>query len=408
MFELLLLVTLVGFALSNHRRLGAGNPYQIFFFVWLTVLGGYYLTKDLFIRLDDTFVFLTLVSQYFALFLMVICYLKSAGTSGAYTVPDLSSVRVRKALYYPILLVVVVGIYPTFLKATELANGHSVFSIVGYMTLRNSITYENKSFGVFSYFIPLSMVLSMVSAVAYRNKATYLPVFILSLLVSLFYCYLATGRTYILMLFCFVFMPFFTAKLFSRKLLILVAFIFISLFLFIAGMTGKGISFDNTVSQNIRTFQENIVAYTTAPFVAMGYLFENFSEPEYGRNSLRFFYAVLERLGLAEVESVELIKEYVSTPFPTNVYTVYEVYFRDFLYWGFLIPPLFLLLHFWLFRKAVIRGGRWILFYAASTYPLVMVFFQDQYFSLTSQWIQIAFWLTLLCSRIKQTEASDD
>ena len=67
MFEALLLVTFIGFVLSNHGRLGTGNPYQIYFFVWLTVYSGYYLTRDLFIRIDDTFVFVTLVSQYFAL-----------------------------------------------------------------------------------------------------------------------------------------------------------------------------------------------------------------------------------------------------------------------------------------------------------------------------------------------------
>lgn len=399
MFEALLLVTFIGFVLSNHGRLGTGNPYQIFFFVWLTVYVGYYLTRDLFIRIDDTFVFVTLVSQYFALFLLIISYLKSAGISPTQKAPDLASIQLNKWCYYPLFFLVVAGAYPTYLKATELANGQSIFTIIGFMTLRNSITYENRDFGIFGYLTPLSIIITMVSSVAWKNRQIYFIVFFISLLSSLFYCYMATGRTFILMLFCFVFMPFFIAKIFSRASLIVTGIIFVSLFLFIAGMTGKGISFDNTFTQNVRTFQENIVGYTTAPFVAMAHLFANFETPEYGSNSLRFFFAVMQKLGLADVQSVDLVKDYVMTPFPTNVYTVYEVYYRDFLYYGYFIPPLFLLLHFWLYRSAVVRGGRWIMFYAASTYPLVMVFFQDQYFSLTSQWIQMIFWLTLLCAR---------
>lgn len=399
MFEALILVTFIGFVLANHSRLGTGNPYQIFFFVWLTVYIGYYFTRDLFIRIDSAFVFVTLVSQYFTLFLLIISYLKSSGVTQARRAPDLLTIQLKKWFYYPLFVLVVIGAYPTYLKAIELANGQSIFTIVGFMTLRNSITYENRDFGILGYLTPLSIIVTMVSAVSWRNRQIYFLLFLVSLLTSLFYCYMATGRTFILMLFCFVFMPFFIARVFSRASLILTGVVFLSLFLFIAGMTGKGISFDNTFSQNVRTFQENIVGYTTAPFVAMAHLFANFDTAEYGVNSLRFFFAVLQKLELADVQSVQLVKDYVMTPFPTNVYTVYEVYYRDFLYYGFFIPPLFLVLHFWLYRSAVVRGGRWIMFYAASTYPLVMVFFQDQYFSLTSQWIQMIFWLTLLCER---------
>ena len=403
MFEALLLVTFIGFLLSNHGRLGTGNPYQIYFFIWLTVYTGYYLTSDLFIKLDGTFVFVTLVSQYFALFLLIISYFTQKNTA-----PDLSTITVNKWVYYPLFLLVVGGAYPTYLKAIELANGQSIFTIIGFMTLRNSITYEGRDFGIFGYLTPLSMILAMVTAVGFRNRKINVLYFFLILIVALFYCYMATGRTYILMLFCFVFMPFFIAKIFSKKSLITTAIVFVSLFVFIAGMSGKGVSFDNTFSQNVRTFQENIVGYTTAPFVAMSQLFSNFDEPEYGVNSLRFFFAVMQKLGLADVQSVELVKEYVMTPFPTNVYTVYEVYYRDFLYYGYFIPPLFLLFHFLLYRYSVLKGGRWIMLYTMSTYPLVMVFFQDQYFSLISQWIQMIFWLTLLCTKSRQAGARSD
>jgi oligosaccharide repeat unit polymerase len=101
-------------------------------------------------------------------------------------------------------------------------------------------------------------------------------------------------------------------------------------------------------------------------------------------------------LGLSNIQPVALIKEFTYVPDLTNVYTVYEVYFRDFSYSGILIPPLFLVGHYWLYRKALLFGGVWIFYYSASVYPLVMQFFQDQYFSILSLWIQVAFWFWLI------------
>jgi oligosaccharide repeat unit polymerase len=159
-------------------------------------------------------------------------------------------------------------------------------------------------------------------------------------------------------------------------------------------------------SENLESFLENLISYTIAPVLALFGLMNTELMLDYGLNSLRGLIAVLYSFGLIESPPVNLIKNYEFVPNPTNVYTVYEVYFRDFYYFGLLIPPLFLLVHWWLYAKALRIGGRWVFYYAASVYPLLMQFFQDQYFSLFSMWVQVGFWYWLFLKSEKQNTLS--
>jgi oligosaccharide repeat unit polymerase len=126
--------------------------------------------------------------------------------------------------------------------------------------------------------------------------------------------------------------------------------------------------------------------------LAFSQLFESSPSPDWGVHTFRFFIALQYVLGISAITPKPLVREFDFVPDPTNVYTAYDVYFRDFAYFGILVPPTFLILHYWLYRKAMRLGGVWIFYYSASVYPLVMQFYQDQYFSLLSMWIQIIFW----------------
>jgi oligosaccharide repeat unit polymerase len=123
-------------------------------------------------------------------------------------------------------------------------------------------------------------------------------------------------------------------------------------------------------------------------------------EPKYayGANTFRFFYALLFKIGISDVKPQELIREYMYIPDPINVYTVYENYYLDYSYYGMIIPGIFLIVHYLLYAKARRKSGVWTFYYASSTYPLIMQFFQDQYFSLLSIWLQVIFWYYLFIS----------
>jgi oligosaccharide repeat unit polymerase len=173
-------------------------------------------------------------------------------------------------------------------------------------------------------------------------------------------------------------------------------------------MTAKGIGLESDLSGNLLSIFESLRSYVAAPILACSILFNSLTSYDLGQNSFRTIIAILNAVGLDDLEPINLIRGYVAVPWPTNVYTVYEVYFKDFSMIGFYIPSLMLVIHFWLYKKAQTIGDKWLFIYAASVYPLVMQFFQDQYFSLLSMHVQIVFWCVLLFKSSKQIKIEND
>ncbi len=279
-----------------------------------------------------------------------------------------------------------------YIKALSLSDGIDIFSVLGYIQLRSSMTDDGQTIGFVGYFSTLSYVVSSISVILYITKQIGAFRLLFSIGVSLFYVYLGTGRTTVLLFLLLIFIPLILLKFFKLREVLISSLLVIALFIFIAGMTAKGISVEAGFSENLTSFLENIRSYTVAPFLALSeFINSNFSVG-LGINTFRTFFAFAYYFGLTDEAPIALIRGYAFVPDPTNVYTVYEAYFRDFAYVGIFIPPFFLLAHWWLYRKAMRVGSIWIFYYAASAYPLMMQFFQDQYFSLLSTWVQVGFW----------------
>ncbi len=110
--------------------------------------------------------------------------------------------------------------------------------------------------------------------------------------------------------------------------------------------------------------------------------------PAYGQHMLRTVFAVTDKLGFDT--PMPLLSEFVKVPVLTpNVYTVYHPYFTDFSYCGAVVIQFFLgLWHGRLYKKAGQGDPLSVCLYALFLYPLFMQFFEDEYFSLLSKWIQ--------------------
>jgi oligosaccharide repeat unit polymerase len=109
-----------------------------------------------------------------------------------------------------------------------------------------------------------------------------------------------------------------------------------------------------------------------------------------GTNTFRFFYAILNRLGY-DIEVPKLVNDFITIGLNsnTNVYTIYYFYAQDFGLFYAMIIMLFLgIFHGFLYKKMCSKNPYWVYWYALSCYPLFMQFFQDQYFSLLSTWLQ--------------------
>jgi oligosaccharide repeat unit polymerase len=390
MLELLLLLTLGGLTLASHRRMGLANPFQIYFLIWLLVFFGYYFYATSFIKLQSEFLVLMLITKSIAILFLIVILIN---TTTKNQVISNNSVNIKNRSLLDIAQILVLLIIPlVYKKALSLSNGVDIFSVLGYVQLRAAMTEDGQGFGFLNYFYVLSYVLSSISVILYINKKIGVLRLSASIAISLFYVYIGTGRTGALLLLLLIFIPLVLLKIFRLKGIFIFSLLVIILFVFIAGMTAKGVSVESGTLENIESFLENIRGYTVAPILAFSKFIDLNNSVGFGENIFRTFFAIFYSLGMTDIPPIALIRDYTYVPDATNVYTVYEVYFRDFSYFGIFIPPLFLLFHWWLYRKALQKGGIWIFYYAASSYPLMMQFFQDQYFSLLSSWVQIGFW----------------
>jgi oligosaccharide repeat unit polymerase len=390
MLELLLLITIAGFTLASHRSMGLANPFQIYFLIWLLVFFGYYFSGNSYIKVQPEFLMLFLVAKSISFMLLIIILKNSSLRLAARTI---TVIKVKNASLVSIAQIIVTVLMPfAYSKALSLSGGFDIFSVLGYIQLRSSMTEDGQGFGFLAYFSVLSYIVSSISVVMYVKKEIGIVRLIFSISVSLFYVYLATGRTGVLLLLILLFAPSILLKIIKIKAILIFSLLVTILFVFIASMTAKGISIDANFSENLKSFLENIRGYTVAPFLALSVFINSEFSLGFGENIFRTFFALAYSLRLTDQAPIALIKSYAYVPDATNVYTVYETYFRDFYYIGILIPPFFLLFHWWLYTKSMKLGGIWIFYYSASIYPLMMQFFQDQYFSLLSTWVQVGFW----------------
>ena len=107
-----------------------------------------------------------------------------------------------------------------------------------------------------------------------------------------------------------------------------------------------------------------------------------------GLNTFRFFIAIYDKIFCSNYAK-PLVQDFISigNGVTTNVYTFY---INDFGYiYAILMQFLTGIFHGISYKKMSQMKNYWIYIFSFSIYPLVMQFFQDQYISLISTWIQI-------------------
>jgi oligosaccharide repeat unit polymerase len=390
MIELLLVILTIGLILSFLRAETIVDPFFIYFGSWFFVFASYYVSRDTYIELPNCFLTFLIMAKLFALTLLtggVTIFCKKIGK-------DLHARPIEfRSKMLNFAMVVGLGCIPAvYLKALSMSGGIDVFSVLGYIALRRAQTEDGMTYGILAYIMIMTYAVSSVKFFEYIQYKKQGLMAALAIFTSLFYVYLSTGRTFALLFLTLIFTPGILVKKFTGKGILIIAVLVFSLFSLITLMTAKGVSIESDLVENLTSLTENLRSYIVAPILAFAKFFHNFESFEYGQNVFRTLIALIFVLGLADQKPIELIKEYEFVPDPTNVYSVYEVYFRDFGLVGMFMPPLFLVGHFWLYKKSIELRGRWVFLYSVSLYPLLMQFFQDQYFSLISMLIQLVFW----------------
>ena len=109
-----------------------------------------------------------------------------------------------------------------------------------------------------------------------------------------------------------------------------------------------------------------------------------------GQYLFRFFIAIANRLGFSQ-NPVPLVEPYINTELGIcNVYTFYKWYANDFGIWFALFMQfVFGIFHGALYKRMYQKQSAGLIFLNTMFYyPLVIQFFQDQYISLFSTWVQ--------------------
>lgn len=309
------------------------------------------------------------------------------------TLPQPSHSVVAPKWFLPVLLgVLAIGLIGNLGKALAylpFTDGMSLFGGQSswYGNLRNTLIADHQgSYGIWSYFVPLSYAAAAYLLCDRKKFGKYCA--IIASLIAFGFVFLATGRTFILLLISILFVVAVSRGLVNktRAIALLIPLFLIVFWVspLIAGrVSGGGFNY--------------FMMYFVSPLANFDWGMHGiFACCTYGETTFRTIFAVLAKLGF-KVNVVELIQPWAETKLSGNVYTVFMPYYRDFGVAGVgVFMFAFGALHTWIARQASIDNPLAVFVNAILFYALVMQFFQDQYFSLLSQWIQMIFWMCLL------------
>lgn len=282
-----------------------------------------------------------------------------------------------------------------WLKANALAAQGSTENFL--VNLRMALIAEDGSgsYGALAYFLLVAFSGFFLRLVDFSSKVFSLGTVIYFLL-CVYYATMATGRTFFFLLVIpsFVLLAIFRKGRSGLMLYILMLISLLMIFFLLGFLMGRA-------GEDAQGFLQVFWLYLLGGVTAFDYVLNNFSGSEgLGFNVFRSFIAVFSAIGF-DWDVPVLIKGYVNVPAPTNVYTVFYPYYLDFGISFIIISQfLFAVFHQFFYSMAV-SGSRWgLLIFSVSVYPLLMQWFQDQYFSLATTFVVFFALLTIPFLRI--------
>ena len=298
-----------------------------------------------------------------------------------------------------VIMVTLLSLVLLFFKAKEYASEIQANNF--FISLRFQLTNMRISYGILEYFMVFGLFASLYRLYTFNDfsdlRTKEKLKLILSILISFAFLALSTARTSFFLYFITFLMTIYLKGKIRRKYIWSFFIASILSFLIVGVVLNKGGSLTDSLGENIRSGINHFLAYFEGPVLAFDRFLNSDFIHTYGKNTFRFFFALLYKLGIIETQPLDIVKEWILVPYPTNVYTVFYPYIMDFgIVACWVIIFLFGLVHTWLFYRSKTSGNHFKMITAYSYYPLLMVFFQDQYFSLLSQWIQMWFYSFLI------------
>jgi len=299
-------------------------------------------------------------------------------------------------LKYILLAIILIGL-PFYIQAAYqvfIASNIENF----FIGLRTELSYGDEDIGPLKYLVSFSFVVYAINLYAYlkdKNKINR-AILITCIIATLTYAVFSTGRTFFFMMLAIYFgMSYLHNKKFSIKKFSWYIVIFSIVFSLVGIIYGKGGNTDDSIQENIYPAAQTTAIYIVSPLNALDYEMNHNFEINYnGNNTLRFFEKIGEQFNVVpNIKVSDVIQEFVFIPYPTNVYTFYSPYIKDFgILYAWLMIAFFGLIHTILYNKALAtKNIRYSLYYTFMLFPLLLSFFQDLYMLSFSTWLQIIF-----------------
>lgn len=366
-----------------------GYPPFLFSLVWFIVIFFHFLcyTFDLVVIYELSFKSLLIYTLGVVLFTLGGLAIKLKAKFDYVDPKEHRFFAIRK-FFDVVLLSITLLFLPFFLISSyRLAIEYMIFDSL-FAGLRNS-TMQEQDIGFSKYginFAYVSFFLQFYLYILGKKNSTKL---IISALILFLFCIFSTGRTFFIVYLCLIFGILMVFQKLKKKHLLYAFSGFIVLFSTVGILLNNGGSTENNLEENVSGLVGNFMIYLLGSLSAFDAFMHSNYISTYGENSFRFIYSVLYKMGIVDGKPAELVDQYVSIPFDTNVYTVYKIYFQDFgLLFMMVIVFSMALLHTYYYLKAI--NGRKFLptfVYSIMLYPLFMSFFQEQYLSLMPTWI---------------------
>lgn len=381
------------------------QPAVLFSLLWFIIISLHFifrftLLNELFPLSFETFLifFIGALCFSFSSFLVILINdkKKSADTLQK-SMLDSPAVSLSLTLRLILLGIIIIGL-PFYIQAAYrlfIASDIQNF----FVGLRTELSYGDEDIGLTKYLVSFSFVVYAINLYAYlkdKNKING-TIFIASLIITIVYAVFATGRTFFfLILAIYLGMNYLHNKRFSIKKYSWSLIIFIILFSMIGILYGKGGDTENTINENLYPMSQTTAIYLVSSINALDWELNHSYEINFtGDNTLRFFNKIGESINLINNKKIsDITKEFVFVPYPTNVYSFYSPYIKDFgKVYAWIMIALFGAFHTLLHNKATAsKNLRYSIYYSFMLFPLLMSFFQDEYMSLFSTWIQIVFY----------------
>jgi oligosaccharide repeat unit polymerase len=262
--------------------------------------------------------------------------------------------------------------------------------------------------GIEQFFIGLRVEISLPDSIGYgliANASTlsYITTFLyfvevgsgvrekwqryFSLLISVIYAVLSTGRTSIFLILVALMGILWMRRRFSLKMLIAIAMVSVLAFSAFAVALKKGADPDAPWSENIGLIRESLVIYVVGALPAFDVLVKKDAPLEYGETTFSAWINIVRRVTGRPL--ISPIQEEVFVPFPINVYTAIQPAYKDFGIVGvILIFTLIGALSSYFYAKALAGDLLHIYYYSLSLFPLLLSAFTDQYFASMVSWMK--------------------